>query len=106
MMDEEQILRSEYCPEFDALRKNRMIVSFHKYGPLRENYATGRVDAIKSMEMCMDAFHKDHNLEHLVDAANYLMIRFKFPMPGEEFKGTDTSAGIAGVPINMERGEF
>ena len=53
----------------------------------------------------MDAFKKDHNLEHLVDAANYLMFRFKYPMPGEFFKATDSngSVGTVGTPINMER---
>lgn len=106
MITSEDILKTEYIPEFDALRKNRMVASFHKYGHLCENYGGGRVDAIKSMQMCMDAFEEDHNLEHLVDAANYLMIRFKYPMPGEYFKWTDSSAGIAGVPINMEREVF
>jgi len=96
-------LDSEYSKEFDALRKNRMEVSYYKYGPARENYGSGRVDAIKTAELCIEAFKKDHNTEHLVDAANYLMLRFMYPLPGESFKGTDTSAGMVGTPINMEK---
>ena len=55
-----------------------------------------------------DAFEKDKNLEHLVDAANYLMFRYMYPYPGEYFKATDSSGsvGTVGVPINMEKGDY
>ena len=57
---------------------------------------------------CLDAFERDHNLEHLLDAANYLMYRFSFPLPGDYFQATDSSGsvGTVGTPINMERGDF
>ena len=35
---------SEYSEEFDRLRKNRVIVSYHKYGPARKNFGEGRVE--------------------------------------------------------------
>lgn len=87
--------------------KNRVEVSFYKYGPARDNFGSGRVDAIATAERCIEAFKKDHNTEHLVDAANYLMFRYMYPMPGEFFKATDSdgSVGTVGTPINMERGE-
>ena len=95
----------EYSLEFDKLRKNRVEVSFHKYGPAAKNFGEGRVDALKTAQLCIDAFRKDHNTEHLVDAANYLMFRFMFPMPGENFTptGTSGSVGTVGTPINMEK---
>ena len=95
-------LESEYSIEFDKLRKNRVEVSFFKYGPARKNFGEGRVDALATAELCIEAFKKDHNSEHLVDAANYLMFRYMYPMPGEYFKGTDSSIGTVGTPINME----
>lgn len=95
-------LESEYSIEFDKLRKNRAEVSFFKYGPARKNFGEGRVDALATAELCIEAFKKDHNSEHLVDAANYLMFRYMYPMPGEYFKGTDSSVGTVGTPINME----
>ena len=95
-------LESEYSSEFDKLRKNRVEVSFFKYGPARKNFGEGRVDALATAELCIEAFKKDHNSEHLVDAANYLMFRYMYPMPGEYFKGTDSSVGTVGTPINME----
>lgn len=101
----ENILSREYSEEFDKLRKNRVKVSFYKYGPARDNFGGGRVDALKTAEMCLDAFKKDKNTEHLVDAANYLMFRFMYPYDGEEFKATDDkgSVGTVGTPINLER---
>ena len=98
-------LKREYSDRFDQLRKNRVEASYYKYGPARDNYATGRVDAIASAELCLDAFRKDGNTEHLVDAANYLMFRFMYPYDGEGFNATDSegSVGIVGTPINMEK---
>lgn len=95
----------EYSEEFDRLRKNRVSVSFFKYGSARDNFGGGRVDAIATAERCIEAFKKDGNTEHLVDAANYMMFRFMYPYPGEGFRGTDGrgSVGTVGVPINMER---
>ena len=94
----------EYSKEFDVLRKNRVELSYFKYGPARDNFGGGRVDAIATAELCIEAFKKDKNTEHLVDAANYLMFRYMYPMPGEYFKATDSSSsvGTVGTPINME----
>jgi hypothetical protein len=99
---------SEYSDEFDRLRKNRVAVSYHKYGPARKNFGEGRVDALATAQLCLDAFQQDHNTEHLVDAANYLMFRFMFPMPDEYFKTTDDSGSVGTVrtPLNMEGGRL
>lgn len=98
------ILKGEYSEQFDKERKYRVEVSYHKYGPARQNFGGGRVDAIKTAELCLDAFKKDGNTEHLIDAANYLMFRFMYPYPGESFKPTDSNAsvGTIGTPINLE----
>lgn len=97
--------KKEYSEEFDKLRKNRVELSFIKYGSARDNFGGGRVEAIETAERCLDAFKKDHNLEHLVDAANYLMFRYMYPYEGEYFKATDASesVGTVGTPINFER---
>lgn len=95
----------DYSEQFDKERKYRVEVSHFKYGSARKNFAEGRVDALATAELCLEAFRKDHNTEHLVDAANYLMFRYMYPMPGEYFKATDSSGsvGTVGTPINMER---
>lgn len=96
---------NEYNEEFDRLRRNRVDVSFYKYGPASKNFGEGRVDALETAQRCIDAFRKDKNTEHLVDAANYLMFRFSYPLPGESFAstGSEGSVGTVGTPINLER---
>ena len=100
-----EILKREYSAQFDKERQNRIEVSYYKYGSARDNFGSGRVDAIKTAELCIEAFKKDHNTEHLIDAANYLMFRYMYPLPGEFFKATDSSGsvGTVGTPINMEK---
>ena len=99
------ILTSEYSEEFDKKRKARVETSFFKYGSAKKNFGEGRVDALATAELCIEAFKKDKNTEHLIDAANYLMFRYMFPYPGEYFKTTDSSesVGTVGTPINLER---
>lgn len=98
-------INREYSKEFDEKRKSRVMVSFYKYGPARDNFASGRVDAIGSLELCLEKFKKTGNTEYLLDVANYAMFRYMFPLPGEYFKATDSSesAGTVGTPINMEK---
>lgn len=98
----------EYSTAFDNERRHRVEVSYYKYGSARDNFGSGRVDALATAERCIEAFKKDHNTEHLVDAANYLMFRYMYPMPNEFFKATDSngSVGTVGTPINKERGDW
>lgn len=99
------VLDSEFSEAFVKEMWHRVEVSYHKYGPARKNFAEGRVDALKTAKMCLEAFEKDGNTEHLIDAANYLMFRWRFPMPGEYFKPTSSSesVGTHGTPINFEK---
>lgn len=98
---------SEYSEEFDKLRKNRVQVSFYKYGPVRRNFATGNVQAIPTMERCIKKYQETGNTEYLVDAANYLMFEYMYPQhPKAHFRATDSSesAGIVGMSVKeMER---
>lgn len=101
-MCEEEILSKEYCEEFDRKRKNAILVSFHKYGPSKENFQKGMVDAIGSLKLNLEKFEATHNTEYLVDVANYAMFRFMYPMEGESYRPTDSdqSAGVDGMTIN------
>lgn len=98
------MIPTEYSEAFEKERRYRLEVSYHKYGSARDNFGSGRVYALATAELCIEAFKKDKNTEHLVDAANYLMFRFMYPMPGESFSPTDSggSVGTVGTPIKME----
>ncbi len=94
----------DYSELFDKLRRNRVQLSRYKYGAARDNFGSGRVDAIGSLELCLEKFKETGNTEYLCDVANYAMFRFMYPWPGEFFRATDSteSAGTVGTPINME----
>lgn len=95
-------MEKEYSTHFDNLRRNRVEVSFYKYGPAKTNFGDGLVDALKSHELCIQKYKETGNTEYLVDAANYLMFEFMYPhVKGAYFKATDSSesAGVSGTPI-------
>lgn len=84
--------------------KQKLDVSYYKYGPAGKNFGGGRVDALGSLDKCLIKFNRTKNAEYLEDAINYLLLRILFPMPGDYYTPTDSdgSAGVDGVPINME----
>ena len=100
-------MKEEYSDRFDQLRRNRVEVSYYKYGPSRANFASGNVQAIPTMQKCIDKYNATGNTEYLLDAANYLMFEFVYPqVPGAYFRATDSkeSAGIVGISVaEMER---
>ena len=64
----------EYSEKVDELRKNRVKVSYHKYGPAKQNFSSGNVQAIPTMERCVQKYKDTKNTEYLLDAMNYLCL--------------------------------
>lgn len=92
MPTREEIMKTEFSEQFVRYMKNRMEVSYHKYGALAEAYPH-KVDAIGSMAERMRMYAETGNSEWLVDAANFLMIEFMYPRhPTAHFVGTDDAA--------------
>lgn len=86
----DQVLETEFSEVFVRGMKCRMVVSFFKYGAIRDAYPA-KVDAITSMQRRIDQYRETGNTECLMDAANFLMIEFMHPrQPGAFFKGTDS----------------
>lgn len=95
-------LKNEYSDKFDELRRNRVEVSFYKYGPAKDNFSTGNVNAIATLEKCIEKYNSTGNTEYLCDAANYAMFEFMYPQhPKAHFRATDSgeSAGIVGMSV-------
>lgn len=91
-MKREEILATEFSEQFVKYMKNRMEISFYKYGKLADAYPH-KVDAIGSMQERMRKYAETGNTEWLVDAANFLMIEFMHPRhPTAHFEGTDDDA--------------
>lgn len=94
----QQILNRDYSTEFEELRKNRMIVSHHKYGWCSDTYPE-LAQANKCIQERLDLYNKTGNKEYLVDVANFAMIEFKYPsLQNAHFEalGSEHSPGLAG----------
>lgn len=70
---------------------NAMVMSAFKYGDVKP--VCGKV-AIENMNKEIEMFMKDGNTEHMVNVANYAMLRYMFPQEGEMYIGTDSDKSV------------
>ena len=70
---------------------NAMCMSAFKYGNVKP--ICGEV-AIDRMNKELKMFMEDGNTEHMVNIANYAMLRYMFPQEGEHYKGTDSDKSV------------
>ena len=95
MISLDKVLETEFSEDFVKKMRNRMIVSFYKYGPIATAYPN-KLDAIKSSLARITKYHETSNMEYLVDAANFLMIEFMRPSKHDAFfraEGSEQSPG-------------
>lgn len=84
-----EIPKGQHSPEFWELMKNRVIVGYHKYGPVCERHH--EYDFLENVRERMRQYEKTGNTEFLVDAANFLMFEFMYPShPDGHFRATDS----------------
>lgn len=90
-MDISKILQTEYSTKFDNIRKNMMIMSYFKYGPVKDNYGNYKcMNAIENLKIRLQKYIDTGNTEYLADVANFAMIEFMNPsIAGAEYKPTD-----------------
>lgn len=55
------VLDAEYSTKFDDLRKNRVEVSYYKYGPIKENYGKGYINALESHDRAIKKYIETGN---------------------------------------------
>lgn len=104
--DFDKILKTEYSERFDQIRRNMMIVSYFKYGPMKENYEKFKcMDAIGNLEKRLEKYKETGNTEFLADVANFAMIEFMYPsIKGAKYSPTESgSCELAGFSINELR---
>jgi len=92
---ERDVLATEFCERYIDLMRNRMIISYFKYGALAAAYPD-KVDALASLRTRLARYAETGNAEWLVDAANFAMIEFMRPRHGTaHFRATtaDESPG-------------
>lgn len=84
----EEILATEVSAPFIDGMKNRMVVSYYKYGPVRNSIG---VDNISSLMTRLRKYADDGNTEWLIDVANFAMMEFMNPRhPKRHFRATDS----------------
>jgi hypothetical protein len=102
----EDILKTEYSERFDKIRKDMMIMSYYKYGSMKDNYDKFKcMDALGNIEKRIQKYKETGNTEFLADVANFAMIEFMYPsIDGAKYAPTDSGAcDIAGFGINEVR---
>lgn len=96
-----KVAREEVAESFLQGMVDRMVVSYFKYGKIRDAYGRGVAEplqAVETLRLCLDAYAKDGNTEHLIDAANYAMIEFIRPLlPNAHFTPTDAAGSVGRV---------
>ena len=83
----EEIRSSEVDEGFITHMSNDMCMSFFKYGHINDYVGKHSIEYINKE---MEAFNKDHNTEHMVNIANYAMIRYMFPQANESYNPTSS----------------
>ena len=90
-----ELLRTEWCEEFEQLRRNRMIMGAFRYGllndPQKWKSADGTsYDLMKGLRNKLDYYQQSGNIEALVDAGNYVMLIYIHPShPSAHFRAED-----------------
>ncbi len=110
-LESQKILNTETSEQFLEGMQDRMLMSYHKYGAVKENYKTNPplIQALPTMHKCVKKYEDTGNTEYLIDAANYLMIEFMYPqIPNAYFKSTksEESAGQVGISIKELNNEY
>lgn len=89
-MDTKQILQTEFSQPFVIGMQNRMLISYHKYGPVADGFPH-RVNAINSLTDRLREYAATGNVEFLIDAANFAMIEYMHPAhPQAHMRATDS----------------
>lgn len=93
----DRVLLTEFSDEFVTGMRDRMVVSYFKYGAVKDAYPH-KVDAVGSLMARLKLYANGDatkgiapgNREYLMDAANFAMIEYMLPRhPNAHFKGTD-----------------
>jgi hypothetical protein len=83
--------------------RNRIAVSFFKYGPLAEAVTHG-ADFVTAIETRLQKYRETGNTEWLMDVANYAMFEFMYPSHRQShFRATDSDESPGKAPEKRRR---
>lgn len=88
----EELRRTEWCPEFETLQRNRLIMGAFRYGLFHDHKENGGSphDNVASIEKHAQLYRETGNMEHLLDIANLAMKEWDVGVhPNKHFAATD-----------------
>lgn len=98
MPTREEIMKRTFSEEFLTKMKNALEMSHYKYGYPGKTYPE-LAQAVKCIRERLEKYEQTHNLEYLVDIANFAMLEYMFPSYEDakyEPKDSGDSPGLAG----------
>jgi len=99
-------LKTEWSEEFVERMRNRMLVSFAKYGPIKQAFPA-KIDALASLQDRLNKYRETSNTEWLVDAANFALIEYLCPShPQAHFRATDSDESPGRISLHTQRPTF
>ena len=99
-MELNYILSNNFDESFVTHMQNAMLMSFFKH---RDKRGDGNINAyvgkisIDMIQRELEAFAIDGNTEHMVNVANYAMVRYMFPQGTEAYTATDSDKSTFNV---------
>lgn len=82
-----EILSVQFSEDFIRKMKARVFVGFHRYGQSKQYAETNKYDIIETIKARLKLYQESGNQEHLVDAANFIMIEYMYPQhPNPHFE--------------------
>jgi len=76
----EMVEQSEWSPEFERLRRARMVMGYYRYGGLTSPARRAKLqDNVGSAIARLQRYYRTGNQECLCDAANLCMVEFMVP---------------------------
>lgn len=100
-----EILKTEFDEAFIEGMRERMVVSFYKYGRLADAYPE-KVDAVGSLMQRLRKYSETGNTEFLMDVANFAMIEFMRPRHDKaHFEPTDDEASPGRIALKSGRAD-
>ena len=64
----DELRRTQWCPEFDELCRDRMVMGAYRYGLVK--HTAGKKDMVAGAIKRLELYRETGNAEHLLDAAN------------------------------------
>lgn len=93
----DEVLSKNFDESFITHMRNAMMMSFYKHQDKRGDGNINNYVGKISMDLLLNelkAFNDDHNTEHMVNIANYAMVRYMFPQGDETYTPTDSNKSI------------